>query len=213
MPQGCQNVGREVIMDTKQRKTDTVAETQARPPTWNPIPSDWSNEDDDENDKDDQARAPIAKPIPQDPQPSTSFGTYPSATLLRVVTFGQGKIAPLASGTITIGCRCGTATTKEAGIACATPSPHRIVHNNSIQIYEEPPAPGRCRHSLANWTSVRLGNDLNHQTVDETTKGPQYYNLITDPADQQDREINNNQSTDPEIRYSDYSTDHLEDLE
>ena len=86
-PKVAKMLDREVIMDAKQRKTDTVTETQARPPTWNPIPSYWSNEDDDENDKDDQARAPIAKPIPQDPQPSTSFGTYPSATLLRVVTF------------------------------------------------------------------------------------------------------------------------------
>ena len=98
---------REVIIDAKQRKMDKATETQARPPTWNPIPLDWSNEDDDENDKDDQARAPIAKPIPHDPQPSTSIGTYPSATLPRVVTFGSGKIAPLASGTIKIGCRCG----------------------------------------------------------------------------------------------------------
>ena len=79
---------REVIMDAKQRKMDRVTETQARHPTWNALHSDWSDEDDDENDKDDQARAPIAKPILQDPQPSTSFGTYPSATLLRVVTFG-----------------------------------------------------------------------------------------------------------------------------
>ena len=77
-----------MIIDTKQRETDKVTETQGRPPTWNPLPSDWGNEDDDENDKDDQARAPIAKPIPQDPQPSASFGTYPSATLQRVVTFG-----------------------------------------------------------------------------------------------------------------------------
>ena len=84
---------REVTMDTKQRKMDNVTETQARPPRWSPFPSDWSN--DEEDDKDDQARAPIAKPIPQDPQLSTSFGTYPSATILRVVTFGRGKIAPL----------------------------------------------------------------------------------------------------------------------
>ena len=77
---------REVILDAKQRM-DKVTETQARPPTWNPIPSDWSDGE-DKNDKDDQARAPIAKPISQDPQPSTSFGTYPSATLPKVVTFG-----------------------------------------------------------------------------------------------------------------------------
>ena len=91
------------------------------------------------------------------------------------------KKCPLASGTLTIGCGHGTATTKEAAIACVPPSLHRIVHNDSVQIYEEPPAPVRCRHSLANWTSVRLGND---HTVDETTMGQQHYNLIVDPMDQ-----------------------------
>ena len=43
---------REVIMDAKQRRMDKVTETQARPPAWNPIPSNWSD-DEDENDKDD----------------------------------------------------------------------------------------------------------------------------------------------------------------
>ena len=92
---------REVIMDAKERKTDNATETQARPPRRNPIPSDWSNEEEDN--KDDQARAPMAKPKLQNPQPSTSFGTYPSATLPRVLTFGRVKIAPLASGNLTIG--------------------------------------------------------------------------------------------------------------
>ena len=95
-------------------------------------------------------------------------------------------------------------------IACVTPSPHRVVHNDSIQIYEEPPASARCRHSLANWTSVRLGDDPNNHTVDESTMGQQNFNLIIDPMDQ---EINNNQGANPEILYSNYSTDHLEDLE
>ena len=81
-------------------------------------------------------------------------------------------------------------------IASVTPSPHRVVHNDSIQIYEEPPAPVRHRHSLANWTSVRLGNDPNNHTVDESTMGQQDFNLIIDPADQ---ENNNNQGADPEI--------------
>ena len=183
---------REVIMDAKQRKMDNVIETQARPPRWNPIPSDWSN--DEEDNKDDQARAPIAKAIMQDPQPSTSFGTSPIATLPRVVTFGGAKVAPLASGTLTIGCGCGipidqTVTTKEAATALVPPSPHRIVHNDSVQIYEEPPAPLRPRHSLANWTSIRLGNDPNRNTVDEMTNGPQNCNSIIDSTDQQNREI------------------------
>ena len=137
---------REVIMDAKQRKMDNATETQARPPRRNPIPSDWSN--DEEDNKDNEARALMAKHIPQDPQPSTSFGTYPSATLPRVLTFGRAKIGPLASGTLTIGHRRvipidQTATTKEAAIALVPPSPHKIVHNDSMQLYEECPAPVR----------------------------------------------------------------------
>ena len=42
--------------------------------------------------------------------------------------------------------------------------------------------------------------------------GPQDFNMIIHPADQQDREINN-QGADPDIMYFNYSTDHLEDLE
>ena len=40
--------------------------------------------------------------------------------------------------------------------------------------------------------------------------GHQDFNSIIDHADQ---ENNNNQGADPEIMYSDYSTDHLQDLE
>ena len=61
MPQGHQKSDREVIMDAKQRRTDKVTETQARPLAW--------SDDEDENDQDGQARAPIAKSIVQDPQP------------------------------------------------------------------------------------------------------------------------------------------------
>ena len=82
-----------------------------------------------------------------------------------------------------------------------------------MQIYEEPPTPVRCRHSLANWTSIQLGNDPNRHTVDEMTNGPQNYNSIIDSTDQQNREIKDNQSTDPELMSFDYSSDHLEDLQ
>ena len=122
-----------------------------------------------------------------------SSSTYPNETLPKVVTFGQGKIAPFGSSTLAIGHGCGM-----TAIASVTPTPHRVVHNDSIQIYEEPPAPVRRRHSLANWTPVRLGIDPNNHTVDESTMG-QDFNLITDPTDQ---EINNNQDADPEIMYS-----------
>ena len=106
MPQRHQNVRQGSDNGCKTKKMDKVTETQARLPAWNPIPSDWSD-DEDESDKDDQARAPIAKPILQDPKPSTSFGTYSSETLPKVETFRQGKITPLGNRTLTIGCRCG----------------------------------------------------------------------------------------------------------
>ena len=72
----------ELIQDVKIRRLrekDNTTETQVRPPRPSrstPIPSDWSDDDG----KDDQARAPLAKPIPQDSQPSTSFGTSTSQT-------------------------------------------------------------------------------------------------------------------------------------
>ena len=79
----------------------------------------------------------------------------PQSNTTKSSDFWKRKNCPPLSGTLTIGCGCGTATTKEAAIAFVPPSPHRIVHNDSVQIYEEPPAPVRARHSLANWTSVR----------------------------------------------------------
>ena len=54
-----------------------------------------------------------------------------------------------------------------------------------------------------------MWND-SHSKCHTLTMGQQDFNLIIDPTDQ---EINNNHGADPEIMYSDYSTDHLEDLE
>ena len=67
-----------------------------------PENSDWSNP---ENQRDNQARAPILKTPPQSPQPSTSFASFASeATPLRrpntypkVLTFGRDIIAPLTN--------------------------------------------------------------------------------------------------------------------
>ena len=134
----------ELIQDTKlpnARQMDNATETQERPPKPDrtPVPSDWSNSDDG---KDNQARAPIAKTVPQDLQPSTSFGTYASETLRRpntypkVLTFGSGKLAPLASGTgITIGHGCRihidqTVPVREPTITVVPPSPDKIVYND-----------------------------------------------------------------------------------
>ena len=86
---------------------------------------------------------PIAKSVPQDLQPSTSFGTYASETLRspntypKVLTFGRGKLAPLASGPgITIGHRIHidqTAPVREPAIAVVPQSPDKIVYNDRVQ--------------------------------------------------------------------------------
>ena len=108
------------------------------------IPSDWT---DDEDGKDNQARAPIAKPISQEPLPSTSFGTYASETLRRpnscpkVLTSGSGKLVPPASGaSMTVGGGRGIhidpiPPVREPPIS--PPSTDRIVHNDRVQIYDE----------------------------------------------------------------------------
>ena len=142
----------ELIQDIKLRRPrerHNMTETQVRPPRPSrrtPIPSDWSDDDG----KDDQARGPIAKPIPQDPQPSTSFDTYANQTLRRpntypkVLTFGRGKLVPLASGTMTMGCRHAiylhqTPPVKEPAVAVVSPSPDRGVHSECVQTYDELP--------------------------------------------------------------------------
>ena len=123
--------------------------------------SDWS---DDEDGKDNQARAPIAKPVPQKPQPSTSSGTHANETLRKpntypkALTFGRGKMAPLANG-FTMGwghgCGCGLYINhppQPGEPKVAMVSPGRIVTTNRVQTYGEMPAMVRPQHALANWT-------------------------------------------------------------
>ena len=69
---------REVIMDTKQRKMDNVTETQARPPRRNPIPSDWF--DDEEDDQDNQARVPWQNLYCKTPNPALHLAPTPVQT-------------------------------------------------------------------------------------------------------------------------------------
>ena len=49
-----------------------------------------------------------------------------------------------------------------------------------VQIYEELPAQPRPRQQLANWTSVRLGNNPSRPTVDEITQGQQQWNAFNE---------------------------------
>ena len=88
-----------------------INDTQDRPPKPSRRPSYHSDWSDSDNDKDNQARAPITSTPEKNPQPSTSYAredaplrrpnTYP-----KVLTFGRGNMAPLASwNNITLGCR------------------------------------------------------------------------------------------------------------
>ena len=157
--------------------------------------SEWS---DSEDGKDDQPRA---KPI--DTQPSTSFASYASeATPLRqpnmypkVLNLGRGRSkALLANFTSVIKeCRCGNfinQTPQESEIAVVPPMhktayPDKIEHMDRVQIYEELPAQPRPRQQLANWTSVRLGNNPSRLTVDEITQGQQQWNEFNDNTHEQ----------------------------
>ena len=86
-------------------------------------------------------------------------------------------------------------------------------------MYDELPVPVRPRHPLANWTSIRLGNNPNRPTVNERETEQLIYNSVIDTnglqnreSEQQDSESDLAQSTDPDLMYSDYISEHLEDL-
>ena len=108
---------------------------------------------------------------------------------------------------------------KKPAIAVVPPSPNKIVCNDKVQTYDEPPAAVRPRHTLANWTSVRLDNNPNRPTVTEMTNAHLIYNTFIDltgpqkgDSGQQNREPGDEHSRDVELIYSDYSSEHLEDL-
>ena len=124
-----------------------------------------------------------------------------------------------------MGCRCRihldqTPPVREPATAVVPPSPDRIVHKDSVQTYDEPSAPVRPRHTLAIWTSIRLGNNSNRPTMNEWETGQLTYNSVIDStrlqnreSEQQNRESDDAQSTDPDLIYSDYRSEHLEVLE
>ena len=112
-----------------------------------------------------------------------------------------------------------TPPVREPTIAVVPPSPNRIVHNDSIQTYDELPVPIRPRDALAKWTSIRLGNNPNRPTINERETEQLTYNSVIDTtglqnreSEQQDRESDDAQSTNSDLMYSDYSSEHPEDL-
>ena len=113
-------------------------------------------------------QVPLLLQYASEPTPLRRPNTYP-----KVLTFGRGNIAPLSNRTnAPIGCghRLNIDQTcqkeKETSIAVVPPS-DKIIHTDRVQTYDEIPALVRPRHLLANWTSIRLGDDPNRPTVDE----------------------------------------------
>ena len=49
-----------------------------------------------------------------------------------------------------------------------------------VQTYKELPAQPRPRKPLANWTSVRLGNNSNRPTADDISHGQLHWNMLDD---------------------------------
>ena len=131
-------------------------------------------------------------------------------------------MAPLANS-FTMGCRHGHGCRLSINhpphpgvLKVAMVSPDKIVTKDRMQTYDEMPAPVRLQHALANWTSVRLGNNPNRPTVNE--RETEQFHSMTDSTGPQNRVSGQNresydaQSTDSELIYSDYSSEHLEDL-
>ena len=124
---------------------------------------------------------------------------------------------------MTMGSRCRlhldqTPPVREPAIAVASSSPDRVVHNDCVKTYDELPVPLRPKHPLANWTSIRLGNNLNRPTMNERETEQLTNNLVIDTnglqnkeSEQQYSELDDAQSTNPDLMYSDYSSEHLDD--
>ena len=177
------------------RTLETQDPKQSKPP--NPdrkISSDWS---DSEDEKDDKARA---KPLDaQDTQPSTSFASYASDTTPlrqpntypKVLNLGRGRgKAPLANWTSVIKGHGGSIfieqTSQEPEIAVVPPT-DRTIHMNRVQTYEELPTQPSPRQPLANWTSLRLGDNPDRPTVDDISHGQLKWNMLQDNNRQRQR--------------------------
>ena len=109
--------------------------------------------------------------------------TYP-----KVLNLGRGRgkgTAPLANSTSVIkGHGHGiiidqTHQEPERNLAIVPPT-DKIVHTDSVQMYEGDLTLTRPRKALANWTSVSLGNKPNRPTFDEITRRQLQWNMLSD---------------------------------
>ena len=63
--------------------------------------------------------------------------------------------------------------------SCSNPT-FRQDHTHRVQIYDELPAQPRPRKPLANWTSVRLGNNSERPTVNDISHRQLQWNMLND---------------------------------
>ena len=88
----------------------------------------------------------------------------------------------------------------------------KIIHTDKLQAYDEIPAPVRPRHLLANWTSVRLGDDPNRPTVQEISEGQLQWNMFNDSNRQGQRHNKTSdemESVNREPIHSDDGSEHI----
>ena len=155
----------------------------------------------------------------QNPQPRTSSGTLRKPnTYPKVLTFGRGVLAPLSNGfTMGHGHRhghgCNINQTPQPGAPkVAMVSPDRVLTPDRVQIHDEMPALVRPQHALANWTSMRLGNDPNTQQNNTQQNNTQQGNDEETGEQSQNMMIANSNVIDLTLEGSE-STDDDNDLE
>ena len=120
-----------------------INDTQDRPPKPSRRPSYHSDLSDSNNNKGNQARAPITSTPKKNPQPSTSYAREDaplrrSNTYPKVLTFGRGNMALQASwNNVILGCRCRlniNHTPQEGTPNVALVSPDKIIHTDRVQM-------------------------------------------------------------------------------
>ena len=85
-------------------------------------------------------------------------------------------------------------------------SPDKNICTDRVQTYDEIPAPVRPRHALANWTSVKLGDNPNRPTVNEET-GEQSQMMMIDDSNRHNMRSEDTESTDGDPIYSDHGSE------
>ena len=82
--------------------------------------------------------------------------------------------------------------------SCNSPTFRQEYTPRHVQIYDELLAQSRQRKPLANWTSVRLGNNTDRPTVDDISHRQLQWNILNDNNEHGHRQRHNRPSKDTE---------------